>query len=491
MKLHDYPEGEEDQISRLTHDVLVEILSFLTLKEAARTSVLSKRWVDLWKLLPNLEFDYGSMVKEILVEKKTYIQLVSKVLAQHKGPKVDKFRVCLQLMSTSNSGGDIERWVEFAISKGVERIDLDFNPEIPGMESDEDYEEDCDGYYSILRSRSFYQSGVLLGLSNVQYFRSLRLRYVYLTDVIFHHLVSCCHLLEKLVLDCCGGLVKANATALASSPSLPLKHLEIRSCYHLKEVEIYAPNLVSFCYNGGIVDLRMENVSSLKEMDLRNPDSDYGMVGYVSPYDYLLRHHSKFVRLETLTLQMNIDQMKPQHIRSVNEFPFLKHLTVYVESYHGLSDKYDRLVPLINACPSLHRLSLKVHSSTYSLLNQPYSDSCKSDPFFCLIWQSTLGDYEKPKHDYPFMLSAGGPWEEMQPSIKVLEITGFDTNSTDIFLDYVFHHFVMLEKLVINHRKWKPLFQEEVVPANAEAIVALCISHRRSLFPSTVEFVVL
>ncbi|CAN1300471.1 F-box/LRR-repeat protein 25 [Linum perenne] len=465
MKLHDYPVGEEDQISRLTHGVLVEILSFLTLKEAARTSVLSKRWVDLWKLLPNLEFDYGSMVKEILVEKKTYIQLVSKVLAQHKGPKVDKFRVCLQLSSTSNSGGDIERWVEFAISKGVERLDLDFNSEIPGMESDEDYEEDCcDGYYSILRSRSFYQSGVLLGLSNIQYFRSLRLRYVYLTDVIFHHLVSCCHLLEKLVLDCCGGLVKANATALASSPSLPLKHLEIRSCYHLKEVEIHAPNLVSFCYNGGIVDLRMENVSSLKEMDLRNLDcSDYGRIGYVSPYGYLLRHHSKFVRLETLTLQMNFDQMKPQYIRSVNEFPFLKHLTVYVESYHGLSDKYDQLVPLINACPSLHRLSLK----------------------------STLGDYEKPKHDYPFTLSAGGPWGEMQLSIKVLEITGFDTNSTDIFLDYVFHHFVMLEKLVINHRKWKPLFQEEVVPANAEAIVALCISHRRSLFPSTVEFVVL
>ncbi|CAN1189623.1 Putative F-box/LRR-repeat protein At5g02930 [Linum perenne] len=462
-KLHDYPVGEEDQISRLTHGVLVEILSFLTLKEAARTSVLSKRWVDLWKLLPNLEFDYGSMVKEILVEKKTYIQLVSKVLAQHKGPKVDKFRVCLQLSSTSNSGGDIERWVEFAISKGVERLDLDFNSEIPGMESDEDYEEDCcDGYYSILRSRSFYQSGVLLGLSNIQYFRSLRLRYVYLTDVIFHHLVSCCHLLEKLVLDCCGGLVKANATALASSPSLPLKHLEIRSCYHLKEVEIYAPNLVSFCYNGGIPDLRMENVSSLKEMDLQTPDSDYGGIEYVSPYDYLLRHHSKFVHLENLTLEMNFVHMKPRCNRSVDEFPFLKHLTVYVESYHCLSDKYDRLVPLINACPSLHRLSLK----------------------------STLDDYDQPRHDYPFMVPTGRPWEELQLSIKVLEITGFDTNSTDGFLDYVLYHFVMLEKLVINHRKWRKLLFEEV-PANAEAIIAQCISHRRSLFPKTVEFVVL
>ncbi|CAN1778371.1 F-box/LRR-repeat protein 25 [Linum perenne] len=436
---------EEDHISTLTHDVLVEILSLLTLEEAARTSVLSKRWVDLWKWFPNLEFDYGSMVNEILVEKKTCIQLVSKVLAQHKGPKVNNFRVSLPLTSTSNSDGDIERWVEFAISKGVERLDLNFNPEFPGMESDQDYEE-CDGYSSILRWRCFYQSGVLLGLSNVQYFRSLHLRYVYLTDVIFHHLVSCCHLLENLVLVCCDGLVKAKVTALASSILLPLKHLEIRRCYHVKEVEIYAPNLVSFCYNGGIPDLRMENVSSLKEMDLQTPDSDYGGIEYVSPYDYLLRHHSKFVHLENLTLEMNFVHMKLRCNRSVDEFPFLKHLTVYVESYHCLSDKYDRL--------------------------------------------STLDDYDQPRHDYPFMVPTGRPWEELQLSIKVLEITGFDTNSTDGFLDYVLYHFVMLEKLVINHRKWrKSLFEE--VPANAEAITALCISHRRSLFPKTVEFVVL
>ncbi|CAN1778351.1 Putative F-box protein At5g38390 [Linum perenne] len=460
-----------DHISALTHELLVEILSLLTFKEAARTSVLSKRWVDLWKWIPNLEFEYGSMVDHSLVGKKTYIQLVSKVLAQHKGPKVNKFRVCLQLTGTSNSGGDIERWVEFAISKGVERLELDFNPEFAEMEFDRNYEE-FGGYPVHPKLKCFYHSRVLLGLSNVQYFRALRLRYVHLTEVMVHHLVSSCHLLEKLVLERCDGLVKVKATALpASSALLPLKHLEILRCPYVKEIEINAPNLVSFCYDGCKVDIQMENVSGLKEMNLRIRDfSNYIEVGirYVSPYDLLRQHQSKFVQLETLTFEM--DFMKHWYADSIDEFPSLKQLTVYVESQDGLSDDYDRLVPLLNACPSLHRLSLK----------------------------STIDESEEPMYDDPYTESDDGPWEKLQTSIKVLELTGFDTYSTDPFLDYVLHHFVMLEKLIINHRKShespSPYYYDEEEPSDAEtaeAAIALCISHWKSLFPSTVEFVVL
>ncbi|CAN0841160.1 Putative F-box/LRR-repeat protein At3g18150 [Linum grandiflorum] len=459
---------EEDRISALTQELLVDILSLLTYKEAARTSVLSKRWVDMWKYVPNLELDYGSMVNKSLGERKTYIQLVSKVLAQHKGPKVNSLRVCLQLASTSNSNGDIERWVEFAISKGVERLELDFNSESAELEFDRMYEE-FRGYPVHSRLKFFHQSRVLLGLFNVQCFRVLRLRYVHLSDMILHHLVSRCHLLEKLVLERCDGLVKVNATPLDSSSVLPLKHLEIVRCPYVKEIEIDAPNLVTFRYDGCKVDLRMENVSKLKEIYLRVQDfSNYREVGikYISPYDLLLQHQSKFVQLETLTFEK--DFSKHWYNGSVDEFPFLKQLTVYVDSRDGLSDDYDHLVPLINACPSLHQLSL----------------------------QSMIDEDEDPMYDYPIMVSDSGPWEELRPSIKVLEITGFDTYSTDSFLDYVLHHFVMLEKLILNHRKRHRrapalYYDSDSDEDRPEATIAKCISHWKSLFPSTVEFVVL
>ncbi|CAN0841161.1 Putative F-box/LRR-repeat protein At5g02930 [Linum grandiflorum] len=451
----DFP--KVDHISTLTEELLVEILSLLSLKEAARTSILSKRWVDLWKLLPNLELDYGSMLNEKLVEKKTYIQLVSKVLAQHKGPKVNNLRICLQLTSTSNSNGDIERWVEFAISKGVERLALDFNRGPPRANYDSEFDE-YDDYGEL---KGFSQSGVLLGLSNIRFFRALHLRSVQLTDAIFNHLVLNCRLLEKLVIDRCDGLVKVKLAALASSPLLSLKHFEIIRCPFVNEIEINAPNLVSFGYEGGKVDLKVVNTSSLTEMDLRvNDRSNYTELGieYVSSFDLLRQHRTKFVQLEILTIAIEFCGWRDV-IRSFNgEFPFLKHLTVYFESLGDLDDKYDRLVPLINASPSLTRLSLK-----------------------CIYGISPL----KPGPCY--VKSDGGSWEDLRPSIRVLEIDGFDTFSSDPFLDYVLHHFIMLEKLVINYLKEDNLTPREAL--NHEARVAKSISDWKSAFPSTVEFV--
>lgn len=41
---HDFDEVPKDTIQKLPDDVLVSIISLLKLKEAARTSVLSRRW---------------------------------------------------------------------------------------------------------------------------------------------------------------------------------------------------------------------------------------------------------------------------------------------------------------------------------------------------------------------------------------------------------------------------------------------------------------
>ncbi|XP_058760947.1 F-box/LRR-repeat protein At4g14103-like isoform X2 [Vicia villosa] len=47
---------EEDKISRLPDEILSHILSFLTTKKAVRTSLLSKRWTDLWQSCHIIDF---------------------------------------------------------------------------------------------------------------------------------------------------------------------------------------------------------------------------------------------------------------------------------------------------------------------------------------------------------------------------------------------------------------------------------------------------
>ncbi|KAJ4837609.1 hypothetical protein Tsubulata_039298 [Turnera subulata] len=54
-------EEEEDRLSRLPNDVIHRIFYFLhDTRTAARTAVLSKRWRNLWTLLPDLSFRYSS-----------------------------------------------------------------------------------------------------------------------------------------------------------------------------------------------------------------------------------------------------------------------------------------------------------------------------------------------------------------------------------------------------------------------------------------------
>ncbi|KAG8378302.1 hypothetical protein BUALT_Bualt08G0123300 [Buddleja alternifolia] len=49
---------EEDRISNLPDAVLQHILGSIELKQAVQTSILSKRWKNLWSSLPDLDFDF-------------------------------------------------------------------------------------------------------------------------------------------------------------------------------------------------------------------------------------------------------------------------------------------------------------------------------------------------------------------------------------------------------------------------------------------------
>lgn len=52
-----------DRISKLPEDVLLKILSRLSMEEVLRTSVLSKRWVDVWKKTSHLYLDMRKIAK--------------------------------------------------------------------------------------------------------------------------------------------------------------------------------------------------------------------------------------------------------------------------------------------------------------------------------------------------------------------------------------------------------------------------------------------
>jgi len=58
-KLSDLHDENEDKLSDLPECVLLHILSFLNTKYAVQTCILSKRWKNIWKRLPNLIICYS------------------------------------------------------------------------------------------------------------------------------------------------------------------------------------------------------------------------------------------------------------------------------------------------------------------------------------------------------------------------------------------------------------------------------------------------
>ncbi|CAN1730569.1 F-box/LRR-repeat protein At3g58900 [Linum perenne] len=161
-------EEELDYSSRLPDELVVKVLSSLSFKEAARTSVISKRWINLWKSTDLvLDFDVIEELKSLfqindeeafkrhVVEKsvwfKNWVNVVISQLEQHNNnkdlsSKVTKFRVSFSLTNSCNLEGDIDRWLEFALSNRVESLHLDFR-EISSMP---DYyyffSEDCSNH---------------------------------------------------------------------------------------------------------------------------------------------------------------------------------------------------------------------------------------------------------------------------------------------------------------------------------------------------------
>jgi hypothetical protein len=148
-------------------------------------------------------------------------------LKAHKGSSVEEFRVKFCLESSYKS--EIDSWIEFAVRKGVKRLDLKLQPfgSLP------------------LNVLGFYQ----LSAVKMVRLKSLNLSYVNVRDEVleFFLLPENCPSLEIVSIMFSMELEDVRVIV----PCLKLKHLKIQLCRNLKCFDIYsAPNLKSFLYWG-------------------------------------------------------------------------------------------------------------------------------------------------------------------------------------------------------------------------------------------------
>lgn len=246
-------EKEFDLISSLPLELLQCITSFLPLKEAVRTSILSTIWRNIWKQIQistKFESDFESCETNREIE-----DVISMMLRSYDYPKQWKFyfdffdhskkeipKLKNELAILATKGVDKELYVEFFQTQDSKS---QFN----------------------LKLESTCFSNIYKEASNFSLLKTLCLRSVtYLYTTFVSVLFSNCHILESLKLEKCWGIDSLDIVTGS------LHFLIVEDCTNIQSMKILAPNLRSLEYRGSLLQIKLSKTPNLVDVILNLRD---------------------------------------------------------------------------------------------------------------------------------------------------------------------------------------------------------------------------
>uniref|UniRef100_A0A7C9D237 F-box domain-containing protein n=1 Tax=Opuntia streptacantha TaxID=393608 RepID=A0A7C9D237_OPUST len=332
----------KDIISSLADDILLLILSLLDLKEAARTSALSRRWRYLWSYLPGYyDFDVSATCwwkfrkiwdEQYLLNVRKFADYVNQVVSSSRAPRVHTFRVRIPLDSSYRA--DIHRWVNFAMGKSVKELELNLSC----------YAGVCPGAPLWLDSFSRYAL-----YPSVHTLVSLSLVAVCVNDCLLESILINFPNLERLTMR---NIYCQHCDLKVVGDSLKLRYLEISHCKDLRKLEISAKHLVSIIFRGHKEVVKFSYVPVLHEASF----SETYAIHLIHNFHYISGFSSQLTKL---ALAINVIQGIADY---PIEFPHFGNLKQLELSFH---DKFDKSLLIftnfIDACPVLHEFKLQRH----------------------------------------------------------------------------------------------------------------------------------
>ncbi|XP_058773562.1 F-box/FBD/LRR-repeat protein At3g14710-like [Vicia villosa] len=115
---------EIDMISALHENILGHILSFIPIVDAVHTSVLSRRWIEVWKFITSLKFDDSLLHHEKKMPKQQFVDFVEKVLFQLTNSNIQSFS--LWLTSYQYDASLITAWISFILGRRVQKLHIQY-----------------------------------------------------------------------------------------------------------------------------------------------------------------------------------------------------------------------------------------------------------------------------------------------------------------------------------------------------------------------------
>ncbi|KAL6505457.1 hypothetical protein OROHE_022836 [Orobanche hederae] len=343
------PNLKFDRISQLPDEIIVLILSFLPLNESIATSVLSSRWSNLWKRTPKLNFNTnllkingGNPIPvrgRWHVESWKYLEMVSSVLQSHKAPSLKEIKISLCVSKSARFL--VAKWLEFVFSRKVGRLELDFLCEEATRMVD---------LNELFRDKNIY--GCLQDLIAFKSLKRLSLKCVKVGGEAIRLFLCNCPLLQQLFIH--RAVLTSGVEVCGMTPRL--KHLDICSCtvqdYVNGEssIKVSAPNLTWLRVDATSQKLSLENIPKLIRGDytFTSPSPDYSK-NFAS---------AVFSCISQLRI-LNLNLLYPE-VFLANAFPRMPKLKKLIVRYNGTyAHGLLPLTALIWAAPRLQEFELE------------------------------------------------------------------------------------------------------------------------------------
>ncbi|KAJ4748280.1 F-box/RNI-like superfamily protein [Rhynchospora pubera] len=375
-----------DNICELSDCIKHKILLYLPIKEAARTSILSKSWQHTWSTIPNLVVDCNkssnSPQNNDNAEKSRIEKLVDQLFGCHKG-NLYKFKLSGTKLITFLP----TRWMKILSKKQISELILEPN-------TDKFLYMIGDGFSCCLNLKVLVLSKCFVFLPSNQCDGFKLLHTIDLRDCVIHEmritgLLSLCPLLEKLTVkpSCFDQSININAPKLReliiygdfTRVSLVTPNLCIANFITPQTITKATPRTVGL--RGDLIklpvhiyglsfDIQEKDASSSSTFSylFRNyPPTlnnllNIGMVMILAPEEHYIAHEvfRELSRLENLILYL--EPIGPSYVSKVNKvqdgiFPCLRQATIIPFSSSETVLEFAEMI-LTNA-PLLERITIK------------------------------------------------------------------------------------------------------------------------------------
>ncbi|GMP67090.1 hypothetical protein CsSME_00027196 [Camellia sinensis var. sinensis] len=361
-------EEKHDYLTELPEPLLNHILSYLTMKDVIRTSVLAKRWRYTWLYVPCLKFPPMKVSRQIEVA------FINRTLLLHKGPNIQELNITFKY---NNDGAcQVDSWMHFALTRNVNEPYLDFLVKGARDPSRHCYRLphfilSCRSLTVLALKRCAIKFPINFKLSSL---KKLSLDLVDISSQAVNDLISSSPILEYLSLTDCQKDDSLNLSIM----NVGMKTLKINgsSYYSSSYLEVYAPHTVSLelvrsLYRKNLVINRMQSLESASFYCDQVPCVRYDKVKGYSTHKILEAvHHVKDLRLCSCYAELSnnlevgeywklqepnfIDQL--WNLKTVKVCYFMENLNQLQESFESTAKE---LLELLQNCMDFLKFLLK------------------------------------------------------------------------------------------------------------------------------------